>query len=170
MQHRGASGRGDLRIAADRRRYKRTTLGKDAEDGGEHAAFRLAQNQTFFALDPDCVGITAAIPWDLNRQWLDVIARSGAALFVSPDPGATGAEQKKKDLAEAFRVAAAGGAGFCAEDWLDTTSPERWSVPGIEMVMSGIDGADRRGQILSRPEIAYMPPTRGTEVVGQRLY
>ena len=88
-------------------------------------AFRLPQDRTFFALDPDCVGITHAIPWEQNRQWLEVIARSGAALFVSPDPTATGPEQKKA-IAEAFRVTAAGGAGLRAQDWLETTSPERW--------------------------------------------
>ena len=58
-------------------------------------AFRLAQNGTFFVQDADCVGITKAIPWDLNRQWLDVLARSGTALFISPSPDATGAEQRK---------------------------------------------------------------------------
>jgi len=89
-------------------------------------AFRLAQDRTFFALDPDCVGITPAIPWEQNRQWLDVIARSGAALFVSPDAAATGPEQKKA-IAEAFRMAAEGGARISPEDWLDSTSPERWS-------------------------------------------
>ena len=92
-------------------------------------AFRLPQDRTFFALDPDCVGITAAIPWELNRQWMDVIARSGAALFVSPDAAATGPEQKKA-ITAAFRIAAAGGAGLCPGDWFDTTSPERWSSSG----------------------------------------
>lgn len=64
-------------------------------------AFRLPQNGTFFAQDPDCVGITPAIPWEYNRQWLDVVARSGATLFISPDPRATGPDQKKA-IAEAF--------------------------------------------------------------------
>ena len=83
------------------------------------------------------MGITPAIPRELNRQWMEVIARSGAALFVSPDPAATGAEQKK-EIAAAFRIASAGGAGVSAEDWLDTTSPERWSAGG-----SGGDVRDR---------------------------
>ncbi len=58
-------------------------------------AFRLAQHGTFFSLDPDCVGITPSIPWEYNRQWLDVIARSGAALFISPDPQATGPNRRR---------------------------------------------------------------------------
>lgn len=106
-------------------------------------AFRLAQDRTFFALDPDCVGITPAIPWQLNRQWLDVIARSGAALFVSPDPAATGPEQKKA-IAEAFRIAAAGGEGLGAEDWFESTCPERWSGSGggVRYRWCGVEGAD----------------------------
>ncbi|HEY1579578.1 MAG TPA: twin-arginine translocation signal domain-containing protein [Terracidiphilus sp.] len=92
-------------------------------------AFRLPQNGTFFAQDPDCVGITPAIPWEYNRQWLDVIARSGATVFVSPDPPALGAEQKKA-ISEAFRIAAEGGAGASADDWFETISPERWANPG----------------------------------------
>lgn len=109
-------------------------------------AFRLPQDRTFFALDPDCVGITPAIPWEQNRQWLDVIARSGAALFVSPDPAATGPEQKRA-IAEAFRIAAAGGAGSHPSDWLDSTCPERWAVSGGEARYRwcGDEGADPFG-------------------------
>lgn len=109
-------------------------------------AFRLPQDRTFFALDPDCVGITPAIPWEQNRQWLDVIARSGAALFVSPDAAATGPEQKKA-IADAFRIAAAGGAGLRPADWLNSSCPERWSGSGGEVRYrwSGAEGADPFG-------------------------
>jgi alpha-galactosidase len=109
-------------------------------------AFRLPQNGTFFAQDPDCIGITPAIPWEYNRQWLDVVARSGATLFISPDARATGSEQKKA-IAEAFRIAAAGGAGSTATDWLETTSPERWGRAGsageeIRYRWCSLDGAN----------------------------
>jgi alpha-galactosidase len=109
-------------------------------------AFRLAQDRTFFAVDPDCVGITPAIPWEQNRQWLDVIARSGAALFVSPDAAATGPEQKKA-IAEAFRIAEGGGAGLRPEDWFGSTCPERWSGAGGEVRYRwcGVEGADPFG-------------------------
>lgn len=106
-------------------------------------AFRLAQDKTFFSLDPDCVGITQAIPWEQNRQWMDVIARSGAALFVSPASSATGPEQKKA-IAEAFRIAAAGGTGLRPEDWFESSCPERWSGSGSEVRYRwcGAEGAD----------------------------
>ncbi|MBS1805977.1 MAG: hypothetical protein JST28_21760 [Acidobacteria bacterium] len=106
-------------------------------------AFRLAQDKTFFSLDPDCVGITPDIPWEQNRQWMDVIARSGAALFVSPDAAATGAEQKKA-IGEAFAITAKGGDGIRPADWFQTTSPGRWIGAGGEVRYrwSGADGAD----------------------------
>ncbi|WP_162601725.1 hypothetical protein [Occallatibacter savannae] len=106
-------------------------------------ALRLPQDRTFFALDPDCVGITPAIPWEQNRQWLDVIERSGAALFVSPDPAATGPEQKKA-IAEAFRIAAGGAAGLHPADWFDSACPEHWasSEGEVHYRWSGDQGAD----------------------------
>jgi alpha-galactosidase len=92
-------------------------------------AFRMAQHNTFFAADADCVPLTRAIPWNLTRQWLDLVARSGTALFVSVDPAAITAEQKpalKAALAAAARTHEPG----VALDWMDTTTPERWRLDG----------------------------------------
>lgn len=88
-------------------------------------AFRLPQNGTFFMIDPDLVGITDAVPWDLNRQWLDVLARSGAATMVSPGPPAHGPEQMAA-LRDAFAIAAAGENTARPADWMQTATPERW--------------------------------------------
>jgi len=88
-------------------------------------AYRLPQDGTFFSLDADCVGITKAIPWELNRQWMDLIARSGTGLFLSPDPDAIGPEQRAA-IAEAFAIAANGASRGRATDYLRETTPERW--------------------------------------------
>ena len=53
-------------------------------------AFRGAQHGAFYVADADCVGVTNAVPWALNRQWLDLLARSGTMLFVSLAPDALG--------------------------------------------------------------------------------
>ena len=53
-------------------------------------AFRIPQHGAFFAIDADCVGVTNAVPWRFNRQWLDLLARSGTPLFVSVAPDALG--------------------------------------------------------------------------------
>jgi alpha-galactosidase len=92
-------------------------------------AFRMAQHNTFFAADADCVPVTREIPWNLTLQWLDLVARSGTALFVSADPAVVAAEQKpalKAALAAAARTHEPG----VPLDWMDTTTPARWRLDG----------------------------------------
>src|SRR4029079_5900541 len=62
-------------------------------------AFRGAQHGAFYVADPDCVGVTNAARWSYNRQWLDLLARSGTMLFVSLAPDAPRAE-RRRDLKE----------------------------------------------------------------------
>ena len=88
-------------------------------------AFRLPQNRRFFVVDADCVPITKAVDWKFTALWLDVVARSGTALIVSPEPGAVGPEQREA-LKDAFAVAAA-AKDSAALDWMDSTTPMRWS-------------------------------------------
>lgn len=90
-------------------------------------AYRLAQNGAFFACDPDCAAHTERTPWELDRQFLDLVARSGSALFVSVDPRQVNPEQKAA-FRTAMQLALSGGApGGCEPlDWLDNTTPERW--------------------------------------------
>ena len=105
------------------------TSGRDWERtrrmGVNTLAFRLPQHNTFFAIDPDCVGITQQIPWEMNRQWLDLIAKSGTALFVSPDPAATKNKQREA-IREAFQVAASNNANGRPAHWFRDTTPETW--------------------------------------------
>ncbi|MFJ2886395.1 hypothetical protein ACIO53_10195 [Streptomyces sp. NPDC087305] len=90
-------------------------------------AFRLAQHQRFFTLDADCVPCTPQTDWRLNRQFLDLVARSGTALFVSVDPAAR-TDRTGADLAAAVRLTLDGGTPGGVEplDWLSTTAPRRW--------------------------------------------
>jgi alpha-galactosidase len=92
-------------------------------------AFRSVQHGAFFSTDADCVGITKAIPWELNKQWLDLLSRSGTPLFVSAAPDAVGPEQRKA-LREAFARAALPQPVAEPLDWLDTTTPEKWRCGG----------------------------------------
>jgi alpha-galactosidase len=100
--------------------------------GVNSLAYRLPQHECFFTLDADCVAITQAIPWEKTRQWLDVVARSKTALFISPARDAIGLEQKKA-LAEAFAIATSKGASATPSDWFRDTTPESWNV-GTEKV------------------------------------
>ena len=97
-------------------------------------AFRLAQHNTFFAVDADCVPSTPETPWEFNRQWLDLVSRSGTALFVSVDPS-TRTDAVDADLSVALRRALDGGdpGGVEPLDWLDSTSPDRWRTAQGEL-------------------------------------
>ena len=92
-------------------------------------AFRLPQHSTFFSSDPDCAPHTAQTPWELDRQFLDLVARSGTALFVSADPRTVTKEQKDA-FSRAMQLALSGGVpGGCEPlDWLHTTAPRRWRI------------------------------------------
>jgi alpha-galactosidase len=95
-------------------------------------AFRMPQQGTFFAADADCVGLTKNVPWDLNRQWLELVAGSGTPLFVSASPDAVGGKQCDA-LREAFAAAAQPQAPAEPLDWMDTTTPQRWVLAGEEV-------------------------------------
>ncbi|MBB5055769.1 alpha-galactosidase [Granulicella aggregans] len=105
------------------------TSGKDWERtrrmGINTLAYRVAQDRTFFSVDADCVGITNDIPWQLNKQWMDLLARSGTGLFISPSPNAIGNEQRNA-IAEAFAIAAAGTSQAQPANVIDSTTPQTW--------------------------------------------
>lgn len=92
-------------------------------------AFRAPQQGRFFEVDADCVGLTRHVPWNLNRQWLDLVARSGTALFVSPAPDAITAETKPV-LREALERASQRQEVAEPLDWFETTAPMKWLFGG----------------------------------------
>ncbi len=94
-------------------------------------AFRMPQHNTFFAADADCVPVTKDIPWKLTKQWLDLVARSGTALFVSADPEVTGPAEREA-LKVAFAQASRPLPPAEPLDWMATTTPERWRFNGAE--------------------------------------
>lgn len=92
-------------------------------------AFRLPQHRTFFASDADCAAHTDQTPWELDRQYLDLVARSGTALFVSVDPRTIQPEQKAAFRAAMQTALSGGSPGGCEPlDWLHTTAPRVWRV------------------------------------------
>jgi len=95
-------------------------------------AFRMPQHNTFFTADADCVPLTRDIPWNLTRQWLDLVGRSGTALFISADPSAVEKEQRP-ELRAALAAAARPQEPGVPLDWMDTTTPERWLLDGKEV-------------------------------------
>ena len=96
-------------------------------------AFRLCQNDTFYKVDADCVGILGDnIDWKLNRQWLELLAKSGTPLFVSAQPSALN-EEIKSELKAAFKINAVQQDTAEPIDWLYNNSPQQWLINGEEI-------------------------------------
>jgi alpha-galactosidase len=94
--------------------------------------FRMQQHNAFYAADGDCVGLTKQVPWDKNKQWMQLLAESSAPLFISAQPDALGAEQKafiKQCFAKAAKVQPVGE----PLDWLTNTLPAKWKLNNREV-------------------------------------
>lgn len=92
-------------------------------------AFRLIQHGTFYDVDADCVGIAGPIPWKFNKQWADVIARSGTSLFISAKPGIL-TDEENRELSEIMRMASAQKHHAVPVDWMGNDCPEIWGEDG----------------------------------------
>ncbi len=107
------------------------TSGKDWERtrkmGINTLAFRMPQYGTFYAVDADCAGITDAIDWSRNREWLSLLAHSGTTMFVSIDPS-TATEDQKRYIKKAFRIFVKTEREAVPCNWLDNRCPDLWDT------------------------------------------
>ena len=107
------------------------TSGRDwnwtRDHGVNSLAFRSIQDRTFFVVDADCCGLESAgaVEWRLNRQWLDLLGRSGTALFVSWRRQLADADVRAA-IAEAFRNASEWRKIAEPVDWEECRFPVRW--------------------------------------------
>lgn len=92
-------------------------------------AFRGMQHGIFYATDGDCVGLTNKVPWEKNKQWMELVAKSGTPLFISAQPDATGAAQKKA-IKECFTLASQNLPIGEPLDWLENPFPQKWKLNG----------------------------------------
>ena len=88
-------------------------------------AFRMPQHNAFYAADADCVGITRKLDWNINRRWLDVLAKSGTPLFISIGDDAFN-DEVKADIAAAFKLAVSCETVSRPVDWMENIIPEVW--------------------------------------------
>ncbi len=89
--------------------------------------FRMVQHKSFYQADGDCVGLTTKIPWEKNKQWMQLLAQSSAPLFISAQPEAIGAEQRdfiKKCFTDASKDQPVGE----PLDWLSNEFPAKWKL------------------------------------------
>ena len=107
------------------------TSGKDwswtRNHGVNTLAMRSIQDGAFFKLDADCVGLAeeGAVPWELNRQWMYLLGRSGTPFFVSWRRQLAGPEVRKA-LTDAFRRASSRRPTIEPCDWQKTRAPVLW--------------------------------------------
>ncbi len=98
--------------------------------GVNSLAFRLPQNKSFYMVDADCVGILDNnIPWELNAQWMELLAKSGTPLFLSCQNGALTYEQLERTK-ELFEIASEQKDIAIPVDWEYNTAPHIWNING----------------------------------------
>jgi alpha-galactosidase len=109
------------------------TSGKEWERtrkmGVNTLGFRMIQHDNFYAADGDCVGLTKDVPWEKNKQWMELLAGSGTPLFISPQPEVLGMEQKQA-IRESFARAARRQPPGEPLDWLTNLQPRQWRLDG----------------------------------------
>jgi alpha-galactosidase len=97
--------------------------------GVNSLGFRMVQHETFYEADGDCVGLTKDVPWEKNKQWMQLLAKSSAPLFISAQPEAVGEDQKKV-IKESFSVASKAQPIAEPLDWLTNPLPSKWRLDG----------------------------------------
>lgn len=90
-------------------------------------AFRMVQHGSFFGADADCVGITEKVPWEKNRQWMEILSLSGTPFFVSVKPGLLNEEQEE-ELRTAYRKASENTELAVPLDWKESITPCKWQT------------------------------------------
>lgn len=96
-------------------------------------AFRAHQQDKFFFIDADCVGLTEKIDFEQNKEWLRILAYSGTPLFVSVAPTTLNEEQEKY-LAEMLAVASQKRELIEPVDWFSDKLPSEYIIDGKNTV------------------------------------
>ena len=91
----------------------------------------IKQKARCIPTNADCVGLTNKVPWEKNRQWMQLLAKSGTPLFVSAQPSATGPAQKAT-IKECFALASQELPLGEPLDWMENAVPRRWRLMGKE--------------------------------------
>jgi alpha-galactosidase len=94
-------------------------------------AFRYPHHNAFYAADADCIGLTKDVPWEYNREFLRLVAKSGTPLFLSVELNSFTKEQEK-EVASLFSQSQQQPAIFEPLDWKDSKFPAVWNIDGQE--------------------------------------
>ena len=112
------------------------TSGKEWERtrrmGVNTLGFRLPQHKTFYSADGDCVGLTTQVPWEKNKQWMQLVAETGTPLFISAQKEAVG-ETQRAFIKECFTTASRPVPDAEPLDWMERQVPLKWRLMGLEV-------------------------------------
>ncbi len=101
-------------------------------------AFHMTQEGTLYGADADCAPFTSKVPQKMALKWLDILAKSGTALFVSPEPGALDTEGQ-----DALRAALARGSEqrdvLKPLDWMENTCPRVYDLNGTRVTYDWLE-------------------------------
>ena len=89
---------------------------------------RLAQNGTFFALDPDCAAFTDMVAHGINLDFLEAAAVTGAVTIASVTPGCLTKEEMAR-IRKIYRIASEGGLGAYPRRFVGENAPARFVTP-----------------------------------------
>lgn len=78
---------------------------------------RLPQNNTFFAVDPDCAAFTERVSHELNLDFLEMAAVTGVVTLASVIPHSLSAESMDR-IRKIYRTASLGGEGAIPEKYV----------------------------------------------------
>ena len=69
------------------------------------------------------------LPWDMNRKWMYLLARSGSPMLISWDP-VMDTEEIRAEVCEALRVNSIQTDELIPVDWMENNCPRVWSLNG----------------------------------------
>ena len=88
--------------------------------------FKLMQNRTFFAADPDCIGILPnTIPWEKTMEWASLVAKSGSPFFISC-AYETMTKSQRLEMRELYKIASKAEEDPEPVDWFETYRPKKY--------------------------------------------
>ena len=88
---------------------------------------RLPQNNTFFSHDPDCAAFTDMVSHEINLDFLEAAAVTGATTLASVTPRTLTADEMAR-IRGIYRTASQGGCGAIPTDWLGHREPTTYET------------------------------------------
>lgn len=105
------------------------SLDRSVAFGINTLAFRMVQHKAFFDIDADCVCITDMLPWENNKDLLEIYSLSGTPLFVSVDPDIAN-DRIKAALTKAYSYSSKQLNKLVPIDWIENNLPAEYLIDG----------------------------------------